>query len=81
MPQVPRAAVKERARRLREVGAAALRRHLAGEVGTRRRILVETGRLGRTEAFTQVRFPRDVAAGTMLDATIAGHDGTELLAA
>ena len=68
-------------RRLREAGAAALARHLAAEVGARRRILVETGRLGRTEAFTPVRFAHDVPAGTIVEATIAGHDGKELLAA
>ena len=33
MPQVAREIVKERARRLREKGEAALRRHLDGEVG------------------------------------------------
>ena len=81
MPQVARAEVKDRARRLREAGAAALARHLAAEVGARRRILVETGRLGRTEAFTPVRFAHDVPAGTIVEATIAGHDGKELLAA
>ena len=44
MPQVAREIVKERARRLREKGAAALRRHLDGEIGRRRRVLVETAR-------------------------------------
>ena len=42
MPQVAREVVKERARRLREKGAAALRRHLDGEVGARRRVLTES---------------------------------------
>src|SRR5258708_26380458 len=39
MPQVARAVAKDRARRLREAGEAALRRHLDGEVGARRRAL------------------------------------------
>ena len=47
--------VKERARRLREKGEAALRRHLDGEVGARRRVLTERGGIGRTEQFTPVR--------------------------
>ncbi|HEU4519203.1 MAG TPA: tRNA (N(6)-L-threonylcarbamoyladenosine(37)-C(2))-methylthiotransferase MtaB [Microvirga sp.] len=81
MPAVPRPVVKDRARRLRERGEAALRRHLAAEVGARRAVLVETGRLGRTEGFTPVRFGRDVAPGTIVEAAIAGHDGRELLAA
>jgi threonylcarbamoyladenosine tRNA methylthiotransferase MtaB len=81
MPQVAREVVKERARRLRERGEAALRRHLEAEVGARRRILVETDRLGRTEGFTLVRFDRPAAAGAILEAIIGGHDGRELLAA
>ena len=81
MPQVARAVVKERARRLRERGAAALARHLAGEVGTRRRVLAETGGVGRTEQFTPVRLAAPAAPGTMLDVAIAGHDGRQLLAA
>src|SRR6201997_3850072 len=54
MPQLDRAIVKERAARLRERGAQALRSHLDGEVGQMRRVLVETEAQGRTEHFTQV---------------------------
>jgi threonylcarbamoyladenosine tRNA methylthiotransferase MtaB len=81
MPPVAREVVKERARRLRGKGAAALRAHLAAEVGARRRVLTETDSLGRTEGFTLVRFPHPVRPGDILDATITGHDGRELLAA
>ena len=81
MPQVARDVVKDRARRLREAGEAALRRHLQAEVGARRRVLVETGQLGRTEGFTPVRFTDPVEAGTIRTVTIAGHDGRELLTA
>jgi threonylcarbamoyladenosine tRNA methylthiotransferase MtaB len=78
MPQVPRAVAKERARRLREKGAAALMRHLDAEIGRRRRVLVELGNTGRTEQFTPVQIVAD--AGTMLDVRIAGHDGRQLIA-
>ncbi|HEX8165458.1 MAG TPA: tRNA (N(6)-L-threonylcarbamoyladenosine(37)-C(2))-methylthiotransferase MtaB [Beijerinckiaceae bacterium] len=81
MPQVPRQIVKERARRLQEKGEAALRRHLAAEVGARRRVLTETEGLGRTEGFTPVRFSAPVPAGEIREVAIAGHDGRELLAA
>ena len=81
MPQVAREVVKDRARRLRAKGDDVLVRHLAGEVGKRHRVLVETDRLGRTEAFTPVRFGAAVAAGEIRDVTIAGHDGRELVAA
>jgi len=80
MPQMARAVVKERARRLREKGAAALARHLEGEVGTRRRALAETSGIGRTEQFTPVRLAADAVPGTIVEVTIAGHDGRHLLA-
>jgi threonylcarbamoyladenosine tRNA methylthiotransferase MtaB len=80
MPQVARAVVKERARRLRERGAAALRRHLDGEVGARRRVLAESAEVGRTEQFTQVRLAAPGEPGMICDLTIAGHDGRHLLA-
>ncbi len=54
MPQVDRLAVKDRAARLREAGATALARHLVTERGALRRVLVERGRVGRTEHFTPV---------------------------
>ena len=49
MPQVAREVVKERARRLRDKGEAALARHLSAEVGTRRMVLTESQGVGRTE--------------------------------
>src|SRR5207253_670201 len=55
MPQVARAIVKERARRLRQRGVAALARHLDREVGARRSVLAESAQTGRTEYFTPVR--------------------------
>src|SRR5690242_21240632 len=55
MPQVDRVVVKERARRLREKGETALRDYLDREVGARRRVLVESHALGRTEHFIPVR--------------------------
>jgi len=81
MPQVARAEVKERARRLREKGAAALGRHLAGEVGARRSVLVETHEIGRTEHFTPVRLNVAAEPGAIVELTMAGHDGRSLLAA
>jgi threonylcarbamoyladenosine tRNA methylthiotransferase MtaB len=81
MPQVPAAVVKDRARRLRERGDAALRRHLDDEVGRRRRVLVEAAALGRTEQFTPVRLAAPYAAGAIVDLEISGHDGRQLIAA
>jgi threonylcarbamoyladenosine tRNA methylthiotransferase MtaB len=81
MPQIERTVVKERARRLRERGALALERHLEGEVGARRRVLVESQHAGRTEQFTAVKLAAPSEPGIILDLTIAGHDGAQLLAA
>jgi threonylcarbamoyladenosine tRNA methylthiotransferase MtaB len=81
MPQLSRAIVKERARRLRERGAIALRRHLDAEVGATRRVLVESSEQGRTEQFTPLKLATPAAPGTILDLQIAGHDGRQLLAA
>jgi threonylcarbamoyladenosine tRNA methylthiotransferase MtaB len=81
MPQVPRDLVKDRARRLRARGEAALRRHLDAEIGMRRNVLIELNQLGRTEGFTPVRFASPVRRGDLRTVTITGHDGRELLAA
>jgi len=81
MPQVAREVVKERARRLRAKGEAALRAHLDAQVGARRRVLTESQELGRTEQFTQVRFNASIEPGVIVDLAIAGHDGRQLLAA
>jgi len=81
MPQLARAIVKERARRLRDRGTKALHRHLQAEIGCTRRVLVETGGQGRTEQFTPVSFGVPAAAGDIIDLEITGHDGKHLLAA
>jgi threonylcarbamoyladenosine tRNA methylthiotransferase MtaB len=81
MPQLAPELVKERAARLRAKGKSALRRHLDGEVGARRRVLTESRFLARTEQFTPVRLTASVEPGVILDVTVAGHDGRQLLAA
>src|SRR5205807_2475006 len=72
MPQVARTVVKERAGRLRERGAAALVRHLDGEVGAQRRVLTETREVGRTEQFTLLPLASPAEPGTNVDLTAAG---------
>ncbi len=81
MPQTSREVVKARARRLREKGAAALRAHLDAQVGCTRRVLAESARLGHTEHFTRVGLNAPVESGMVVDVTIKGHDGRQLLAA
>jgi threonylcarbamoyladenosine tRNA methylthiotransferase MtaB len=81
MPQLSRTVVKDRAWRLREAGALALRRHLDGEVGATRRVLIETRDIGRTEHFTQVKLAAAADVGTIVDLKMTAHDGRQLLAA
>jgi threonylcarbamoyladenosine tRNA methylthiotransferase MtaB len=81
MPPVAPAVVKERARALRHKGAGALRRHLDREIGACRSVLAESPDLGRTEHFTKVRLAGAAEPGAILDVAIAGHDGSQLLAA
>jgi threonylcarbamoyladenosine tRNA methylthiotransferase MtaB len=81
MPQVPHPVRKARARLLRQDGEAALKRHLDGETGVRRRVLTESNGIARTEQFTPVRLAAHAEPGHILDVTIAGHDGRHLLAA
>jgi threonylcarbamoyladenosine tRNA methylthiotransferase MtaB len=79
MPQLPRAAVKERAARLREAGEAAYKRHLASLAGTRQSVLVERDGIGRTEGFTLAAIDAG-APGDIVDAMVTGHDGGRLVA-
>jgi threonylcarbamoyladenosine tRNA methylthiotransferase MtaB len=81
MPQLDRGVIKERARRLREKGEAALTAHLAAQVGAHHRVLAERGGIARTEQFTPVKLAAPLQPGTLADLTIAGHDGRQLLAA
>jgi threonylcarbamoyladenosine tRNA methylthiotransferase MtaB len=81
MPQIDRSLIKERARRLRETGEAALRRHLAAQVGASRRVLAESFALGRTEQFVPVRLRGPAGAGEIFDVRIAGYEAGQLLAA
>ena len=81
MPQLARPVVKDRARRLRERGAIALRRHLDAEVGTTRRVLAELHAQGRTEQFTQVTLGTKAEPGAIVELKIIGHDGKQLRAA
>ena len=80
MPAVPGPAIRDRAARLRAAGEAARLRHLAAERGTTHRILTERPRMGRTEAFTEVRFAVDQPEGRIVTARITGHDAAQLFA-
>jgi threonylcarbamoyladenosine tRNA methylthiotransferase MtaB len=77
MPQVAGGAIKERARRLREVGEAALRRRLQSEIGATRNVLIESATQGRTEHFLPAAISGDTP-GAVRTLTITGNDGARL---
>ena len=72
MPQVPVAVRKERAARLRDAGAAALRRFLDSRVGTTAAVLVETADSGRSEHFAMVALDRPAAPGSVHPVRVTG---------
>jgi threonylcarbamoyladenosine tRNA methylthiotransferase MtaB len=77
MPQVAGGAIKARAKRLRAVGEAALRKRLAAEVGAIRDVLIESATVGRTEHYVPVAV-RGERPGMVKRLAIAGHDGARL---
>jgi threonylcarbamoyladenosine tRNA methylthiotransferase MtaB len=77
MPQVQGDAIKQRAKRLRATGEAALQRRLASELGATRQVLIESARQGRTEHFLPVAIADEVP-GAVRALAMAGHDGARL---
>jgi threonylcarbamoyladenosine tRNA methylthiotransferase MtaB len=77
MPQVRGDVIKDRAKRLRAAGDAALRRRLQSDVGTPRQVLIESATQGRTEHFMPVAIAGEMP-GTVRPLIMTGHDGTRL---
>jgi threonylcarbamoyladenosine tRNA methylthiotransferase MtaB len=80
MPPVEPAMIRERAARLRALGADALWRHLQSHVGGTAEVLVERGHRGRLADFTPVDMPFGLP-GTLVGARFTGQDGQRLQAA
>lgn len=80
MPPVAGPVIKERARRLREKGDAALRAHLQSMVGGRYEVLVEKPGLARAANFAPVRIDSPARAGALIRVDITGHDDAHLMA-
>jgi threonylcarbamoyladenosine tRNA methylthiotransferase MtaB len=78
MPQVRGEIVRERAKRLRTAGEAALRRRLESEVGASRQVLIESATQGRTEHFLPAAITGG-APGAVRTFVMTGHDGARLL--
>jgi threonylcarbamoyladenosine tRNA methylthiotransferase MtaB len=78
MPQVDGNAIRQRAKRLRATGEAALQRRLGSEIGAVRQVLVESATQGRTEHFLPVAIAGKTP-GAVQALTMAGHDGGRLI--
>jgi threonylcarbamoyladenosine tRNA methylthiotransferase MtaB len=79
MPQVPTSIVKDRAKRLRAAGDAALKRRCDAEIGATRRVLIESTSQGRTEHFLPVAISGETP-GTVKTLVIKGSDEARLVA-
>jgi threonylcarbamoyladenosine tRNA methylthiotransferase MtaB len=77
MPQVDGSEIRERAKRLRTTGEAALRRRLDAEIGADRDVLIESATAGRTEHFVLVAIAGETP-GAVRRMKITGHDGARL---
>ena len=78
MPQVKGNVIKERAKRLRAAGEAALHRRLESEIGKTRSVLIESATQGRTDHFIPVAI-EDADVGSVKTLTMTGVDGSRLI--
>jgi threonylcarbamoyladenosine tRNA methylthiotransferase MtaB len=79
MPQLPRAAVKDRAARLRAAGETAMERHLERQFGRVVTALVEQPGRARAEDFTELALSGEARTGALLCGRIFGRDGARAL--
>jgi len=79
MPAVNGKLIKDRAARLRAAGEAQVTAHLNAQIGKTHQVLMENPRMGRTEQFTEVCFDTDQPESQIVQATISGLRGTQLL--
>jgi threonylcarbamoyladenosine tRNA methylthiotransferase MtaB len=77
MPQVAGPVIKERAKRLRDAGEAALRKRLGAEVGAMRDVLIESDGQGRTEHYLPVAIAGE-RVSSVVPLRIVGSDGARL---
>jgi threonylcarbamoyladenosine tRNA methylthiotransferase MtaB len=78
MPPVKGTVIKDRARRLREAGEAALQRHLARQVGRVLNGLVEKPGVARADDFTEIAFEGDAPVGEIVAMRVVGVDGARV---
>jgi threonylcarbamoyladenosine tRNA methylthiotransferase MtaB len=80
MPPVKGPVIKDRARRLREAGDAALQRHLERQVGRVLNGLVERDGFARADDFTEIAFTGAAPVGEIIRMRITGVEGASVVA-
>jgi threonylcarbamoyladenosine tRNA methylthiotransferase MtaB len=80
MPPVKGPVIKDRARRLREAGDAALQRHLQRQVGRVLNGLVERDGFARADDFTEITFAGVAPVGEIVRMRITGVEGARVVA-
>lgn len=78
MPVVPKSIRRERAARLRELGAARLTAFMKTRVGTKASVLIEKNNSGRCEQFLPVKLDRQVEVGALISCQITDTNGEYL---
>jgi threonylcarbamoyladenosine tRNA methylthiotransferase MtaB len=81
IPQLDRSIIKQRAARLRAIGAKQVAAHLSAQIDKLHNVLMENPRMGRTEGFTEVVFGSDQPVGQIVQSRIYGTADAKLLAA
>lgn len=80
MPPVQAQAIKDRAKRLRDVGERQIAKHLAQQVNTTHKVLMESPKMGRTEQFTEVYTTAPHPVGDVMELNIQGCTDRHLVA-
>ena len=70
--------IKDRAARLRALGAKQVEKHLQAQLGKTHQVLMENPHMGRTAQFTEVHFDMPQAEGQIVTAVIKGVQGQQL---
>jgi threonylcarbamoyladenosine tRNA methylthiotransferase MtaB len=79
MPQVERSIIKQRAKRLRELGEQQLQKTFQQFIGQQVEMVVEKDHKGRTPHFCPVEPDQQLEPGTLTTVYITGHTNTHLL--
>jgi threonylcarbamoyladenosine tRNA methylthiotransferase MtaB len=83
MPQVDGKIKKDRAKLLRDAGDNEFKKFLKTFVGTRQKVLLENGNIGRCENFLQVKLskiPENIEVGDIFEVEIVDCEDSKLLA-